>query len=195
MESLHLYILIFILLITFLNSVLIVATISRTNRLLGVFQSKPELQVGAPAPSFRARLLSGEVVSLTRYRGKKLLLAFLSTSCSACGRIVPNLEKIAFRAKENDVEFVVVIENELKETLSFRDEFQITLPIIPAPRMTNEFARDYNPGGIYPYYCLIDEQGLVQSRDPIGPNDSWQQLEAQWKMPDTTRASILRRYG
>ena len=55
----------------------------------------------------------------------------------------------------------------------------VELLTLLAPREKRDFLHDYNPGAIYPYYCIINENRIVTSRGAFGHKD-WQILMENW---------------
>jgi peroxiredoxin len=56
------------------------------------------LPVGTAAPDFRLPLLQGGELSLSDYRGRKVLLVFSDPNCGPCDQLAPQLEQLARRA-------------------------------------------------------------------------------------------------
>ena len=124
--------------------------------------TKHGLEEGTAAPDFTAETLDGERVSLATYAGRSTDFHFLSVHCTPCREILPELLEFAPLAANAGIEFVFVILDELPQARAFVEEFQISLPVLVAPRANNDFADLYKIGGT-PNYCLIDGQGQVIS--------------------------------
>lgn len=160
-----------------------------------------ELAIGSKAPEFRAKLLSGQTVRLSSFTGSPVLFVFISSGCSGCGAAVPLLQKISPLAKEKEgVKFVLVSDKSFAETHKWATEHNLLghgeddLPIILAPRVANNFTILYNPNSIYPYYCLLNSDGTVRSRAPLGQGD-WPRLQQEWGYAVQPRPSIVKRYS
>lgn len=150
-------------------------------------EQRPELVVGQPAPDFRSRLLSGESVRLESYGGRKILLIFVSPHCSGCRKKMPLLLRLSSLARERGgIEFILVSAGSSAETHSWvreirdEDHLEINLPILVELPRISEFLMSYNPRGFIPYFCLIDEQGIVQARDPL-EEGAWPKLQQEWE--------------
>lgn len=178
---------------TLFHLLLTVALIRQVNAISAVFHKQPELPIGLLAPNFEAETLLGEHVSLASYAGRSVLFVFIHPHCQACTSKIPVIERLAPIARRADnIHFVLVIEDKNTLAQSLVDKMGITLPVIFAPRYKSEFVSDYNPDGIYPYYCLIDEKGIVQSRAPLGLGD-WPEMQRKWEAmstPQPTRVLI-----
>ncbi len=170
---------------------LTITTARRVNAIFAMYEQRPELPVGAPAPDFEAETLMGEKVTLTTYLGRAAVFVFMHPHCSACRQEVPTLEVLGPLAKKNfDVDFVIVMESTPADAHRMVKELNIQLPVLIAPRKKNDFGKDYNPGGINPYYCYIDKQGNVRARDPLGKGD-WPNLQRRWAAVDEARKSAM----
>jgi len=171
---------------------LVFIIIRRVNAIYALFEQRPDLQVGAPAPDFDAETLTGEKVTLTTYFGREVAFIFMEPHCGACRREIPTLELLGPLAKKNfDVDFVIVIESTVADAKRFVKEFKMKLPVIVAPRKKSDFGKDYNPAGINPYYCYIDKQGNVRARDPLGKGE-WTRLQHMWASEKTPQRSFNR---
>ncbi|MNC26928.1 thiol-disulfide oxidoreductase [compost metagenome] len=71
------------------------------------------LQIGQKAPLFRERDLMNNLIKLDHFLGKKILLIFVSSTCSLCGEIVNNLDKL-LEIKNRKV--IVITNNNLINT-------------------------------------------------------------------------------
>jgi hypothetical protein len=147
-------------------------------------ENAPPLPIGAPAPDFRARKLSGEPARLADYAGRAVAFIFVSPRCGQCRSEVRTLNRLAPLAKRQaGVELILVSDRGAAETsewiIAIREEdgVEVPLQILVA---TSDLLRIYNPHGLLPYYCLIDEQGIVQARDPLGMG-KWPELQRSWE--------------
>lgn len=61
----------------------------------GLYHGGPRAVVGEPAPGFTLATPSGAEVTLSRYRGKVVLLNFFTTWCVPCQQEIPQI--VAFR--------------------------------------------------------------------------------------------------
>lgn len=90
------------------------------------------VQVGDIAPDFTLTLLDGSEVSLSRLRGKVVMLQFTASWCGVCRKEMPFIEKdIWLKNKENPA-FVLwgIDRDEPKETVAkFVESTGVTYPI------------------------------------------------------------------
>lgn len=153
-------------------------------------ETSPELAVDSPAPEFRARTLTGQQVQLATYAGRSVMFIFVSPRCDSCRLKLPLLTKLRPLAKERSgVEFVLVSESSAAETYAWvesireKDKVEMDFPILVDPRFRSGFVWAYNPRGMFPYFCLIDAQGIVQARGPFGAGEEWPRLQREWGGP------------
>lgn len=171
---------------------LAIATARRVNAIYAMFEQRPELQVNAPAPDFEAETLTGEKVTLNTYNGRAVAFIFIEPHCGPCRQAIPTLEVLGPLAKKNfDIDLVIVSESTNADARRLIKELNMELPVIIAPRKKSDFGKDYNPGGINPYYCYIDKLGNVQARDPLGKGE-WPRLQRMWASEKTPQRSFNR---
>lgn len=173
-------------LVVLLNLLLTLALVRRlnANRSQGVPDSRVGLTRGETAPDFSAQTLSGETIRLRSYAGRSVAFVFISTHCAPCHEILPSLVSLGPKAARAGVELVLVSSNEMDETRAFVEQEQIHLPVLVAPRNSNAFLEDYKATEV-PLYCLIDEQGKVQSAGYPGQQwEEWKMLTASWLARD-----------
>lgn len=159
----------------------------------------PELQTEVPAPHFKTKTLSGSPVQLSDYAGHALALVFVSPHCGTCRNEMPMLVDTGARAKKRTgTEVILVSDRSTAETYAWisdireEDNVDVDLPILVAPR-GSQFRSTYNPRGLTPYFCYIDEQQVVRARGPLGAAE-WPRLKQKWEglsavkpLPKSTR--------
>jgi thioredoxin-related protein len=131
------------------------------------------LQPGTPAPDFLLPDLYGKEVSLSRFKGKFVLLGFIHTGCPVCNYQMKQLEKL---------------QNNLTD---------FTNLTIVSGKITSRFMKDVNPTGkswpflllgndllllekyqvvSYPAYVFIDPAGNILMAPAPMPDENLQQL-------------------
>jgi peroxiredoxin len=125
------------------------------------------LRVGQRAPDFTTRLLTGETVSLSDYRGKVVLLNFWATWCGPCRQEMPELQTIyETRGAEGFVVLAVNYREGPDAIAGFADEFGMTFPIaLDQDGRVNEDLYGSAIAG-YPTSFLIDQNGVIVSYFP-----------------------------
>jgi peroxiredoxin len=91
----------------------------------------PALSVGAKAPAFELKTLSGKQFSLAdALSGGPVVLAFFKGSCPTCQYTFPFLERLHKAYGHNGVTLVGVSQNDAKETAAFNKEFGVSFPVL-----------------------------------------------------------------
>ena len=86
------------------------------------------LKVGAKAPDFELKTLSGETVKLSDLKGKKVMLNFWATWCPPCKAEMPAMEEFHKEVGDKVVILAVNIDPHL-DVQAFVNENGITFPI------------------------------------------------------------------
>ncbi len=133
------------------------------------------LQPGKPAPEFAAPITSGETVSLSNYRGKKVILYFYpkddTPGCTveACG-LRDSYQKI----RELGAEVLGVSVDDVESHRRFAEKFSIPFPLV-----ADAEAKITQTYGVYNekwkmarrVTFLIDERGnIARVFDPVKPD-------------------------
>ncbi len=161
---------------------------------------RSELAIGMSAPEFKARTLVDQPVRLDNYTGRAVVFIFLSPRCGNCRREIPMLNKLSSLAKKNaGVEIILASYEDFAETQAWLDTIRtedgvdVTMQVLVAPRGKSDFLEDYNPSGLFPGFCLLDERGIVQARGLI-PSDEWRKLKRTWEGVNKFSSVILNQY-
>lgn len=135
------------------------------------------LKSGDIAPPFLATTLEGVDVTLDTYAGQSIILIFVTSGCKSCKEKIPEIEKISSNALAAGIKFVFVCLDNMDTAIAYFNEFNTTSSVLVAPASSNSFATNYKIPGT-PYFCLIDEQGIIQD---AGFFDSkWYSRVLQW---------------
>jgi len=127
----------------------------------GPENEKTGLEKGQQAPDFTLQTLEGEEVSLSDYRGEKVMINFWATWCPPCRAEMPDMEK--FYQNEDIVILAVNLtetESGLKEVQQFRDEFNLSFPILLDKKVEVANKYEINP---VPTSVFVDEDGKIDS--------------------------------
>ena len=135
------------------------------------------LDVGRPAPNFEFPGLDGEVVSLTDYRGKVVLVNIWATWCRPCVDEMPSMQKLYQEFQDDEFEILAVSIDTLgpKAVAAFMQKYRLTFPVLLDPQGTIKEA--YGATGI-PESFIIDRRGLLVKK-VIGA--------AEWSSPEVFR--------
>ena len=116
--------------------------------------------VGRTAPSFEAKLLSGEPFSLESTRGKPVVLSFWASWCGPCRLELPALSEL--QKQRPDVTILAVnVDRERSRAEGFLRQVTVELPIVWD---TESLAMGQYDVLSMPTMFLLDAQGTVKLR-------------------------------
>ena len=124
------------------------------------------------APDFEVTTLEGQKLSLSRLKGRVVVLNFWATTCAPCVAEIPDLNKLVAKYKEKGVIFIA---------LSVESEEMIEYFVKKRPFAYHLVARasdvlELFNINVYPVHIVIDARGQIQGRLEGGGKDSLQQL-------------------
>lgn len=136
---------------------------------------KVGINAGKIAPDLTLTDLNGNVVNLSDFRGKKVLLNFWATWCEPCQEEIPQLVK--FNKKANHDKVVILAVNMTmdeqggaKTVRTFAEKYGMSFPVLLD--QTSEAASAYGVVTI-PTTYLISEKGTILTSH-IGPiSEKW----------------------
>lgn len=138
------------------------------------------LERGKVAPDFTLETLQGEMISLSDFRGEKVLLNFWASWCPPCHAEMPDLTR--FHESYDDAVIVSVNVTETEKSLDdvheFLDEYDASFVVL-----LDETLRVSNLYGAHqlPTTYLIDSEGKVHNM-AIGPVTYDMLIEEFYKM-------------
>lgn len=117
--------------------------------------------LGQPAPEFTLRDVDGQVVRLSDFRGKVVLVNFWATWCPPCRKEFPELVK-AYAGGSGDVVVVGVdLQENAGEVGQFARDYGAIFPIVIDARA--DVAEAYRVLGL-PSSYFIDAQGILRDQ-------------------------------
>ncbi len=122
------------------------------------------LRPGIPAPDFTLNDLEGNPVSLSDFRGRKVVLVFWASWCPDCRAEVPDLKQMYAQADPAEVAFVSISydrEFEALRTFAREQELPGTQLFDPAGKKDSEVGAAFGVKWI-PSLYLIDPDGKVR---------------------------------
>lgn len=103
---------------------------------VSAYQTRHHL-AGQPAPDFTLRDLGGSKISLSQYRGKKVLLHFFATWCGVCRAELPSVRGLAKNLGPDEVLLAVVEDSDDSDAIRrFAREHELAYPILLGTRET-----------------------------------------------------------
>jgi len=121
------------------------------------------LPPGSAAPDFRLPRVGGGELSLSQYRGRRVLLLFSDPKCAPCNALLPDLQRRYAAGSEVDV--VMVSRGDHAANASKIAELRVTFPVVLQRQW--EISKLY---GMFatPIAFLVDEQGTIAAPVAVG---------------------------
>jgi peroxiredoxin len=143
--------------------------------------STETLVVGEFAPDFIALDQLGREVTLAQYIGRPTVFIFISPYCEGCLAVMPQLKKIYLRTRGSKLNMVLVTTSTPLEMQNLLQEYQVEIPLLQSSLHESALSKLYNPSDASPFFCYINEEGLVMATDFVGAGE-WSQLRREWEM-------------
>ena len=126
---------------------------------------EPAPVAGHPAPDFELKNLDGEIVRLSDFEGKPVLVNFWATWCGPCRAEFPDLQKASVDNADNLV--IIGINNTTTDRVEQVDDFvaemEATFPIVLDEE--GQVVETYQIRGL-PTTIFIDRNGIVNEVFP-----------------------------
>lgn len=117
------------------------------------------MEPGIAPPSFSLSSVSGETISLDRFKGKVVLLNFWATWCPPCVAEMPSLNNLYEKLKDKNFVVIGVASQDTKDQV---DEFvksnRINFPVLYDP--DGSIAQKFKTHG-FPETILISKEGTI----------------------------------
>jgi peroxiredoxin len=121
------------------------------------------LRAGTPAPEFTLPGLDGASISLSDYRGRRVLLVFSDPDCKPCQEMAPLLERM--HRDSGGLAIVMISRGDPDANRAKVREHGITFPVVL--QRSWEVSRSYAMFAT-PIGYLIDEAGVLASGVAVG---------------------------
>lgn len=124
--------------------------------------------VGCKAPGFSLQTTGGQTVSLSSFKGRKMILVFTSAGCSSCAEVVRCIQQIYHNWPRQQMEVIVIVSLEkAKDVDRWIKLYDIKTPVVldPAGDITNL----YQPAQM-PAMYFLDGDGVIKIKKylPLG---------------------------
>jgi peroxiredoxin len=131
------------------------------------------------APDFTLSDLDGKNVTLSKFRGKVVLLNFWNTWCGPCRAEMPSLNNLFLELKDKGlVVLSISIDTSEEPVRAFISERKIVFPVL-MDKKQKVYAKKYFLYGL-PVTFLIDKKGIIVEKF-IGERD-WSSQEMKEKI-------------
>jgi methylamine dehydrogenase accessory protein MauD len=138
----------------------------------GVLITKEGLDRGTQAPAFSAAdVRTREVIQLASFRGRRVLLVFVTPTCVACRQLSQHLNDVA-RQRQGEFAVVTVCHGSEETCREFAGAYRLNSPVLLDP--LNAIGESFDVQ-MTPFAFLLGEDGVVRLRGVV---NSWPQLDA-----------------
>jgi thiol-disulfide isomerase/thioredoxin len=120
--------------------------------------------------------------ALSQWQGRLLVVNFWATWCAPCVEEMPDLQKVRDEYVGRGVEIIGIGIDNIRKIRDFRDQHQLSLPLLVAGAGGSELGRTLgNVAGALPYTVLVSRDGRIVQRKlgQIKPTELRRWLDAQ----------------
>ena len=149
---------------------------SATNQESAADSIKTGIKVGERAPDFTLPSINGSDVSLSSFRGKKVLLNFWASWCGPCQLEAPHIKSVHEQYEKEGVVVLTVdlaFNDDPASVKKFIEKFKLSAPVLLD--LDGNVAQTYASNFI-PMTYFIDTQGVIQAIK-FGPFYSLESIE------------------
>jgi peroxiredoxin len=132
----------------------------------GLAYDANKAKVGELAPDFAAKDLHGNVVRLSQFRGRAVVLTFFASWCHPCEEELPVLEKLQHEADGRVAVLAVSYRDLAPDSRDFARRLGVTFPVL-LESSENTIAAHYGVHEI-PITFFIDARGVVATAPLYG---------------------------
>ncbi|MEM9777666.1 MAG: TlpA disulfide reductase family protein [Chloroflexota bacterium] len=129
---------------------------------------------GALAPDFTLTTLEGEQITLSKLRGRPVIINFWATWCGPCRQETPHFQSFYVQHKNEVIMLGINQKESFDQITQFSDEFGMTYPILLDQQ--GAVYSDYQVFGL-PTTWFVSPDGVLLSVAPGGVSAAF--LEAQ----------------
>ncbi|HTL83718.1 MAG TPA: TlpA disulfide reductase family protein [Acidimicrobiia bacterium] len=132
----------------------------------GIAYDASKAKVGELAPDFAARDLHGNVVRLSQFRGRSVVLTFFASWCHPCEEELPVLEKLQHDSGPRVAVLAVSYNDLAPDSRAFAKRLGVTFPVL-LESAENTIAKHYGVHEI-PITFFINARGVVATAPLYG---------------------------
>jgi len=113
---------------------------------------------GGPAPDFTSKTINGEEITLSKLKGKVVVLNFWATWCPPCRSEMPLFNRVYEKYRDRGFEIIAIsTDSSERQVKKFIKEFGIKFPVVMDKQ---NLVSKYNVSGL-PTSFLIDRDGKI----------------------------------
>jgi cytochrome c biogenesis protein CcmG/thiol:disulfide interchange protein DsbE len=114
------------------------------------------------APDFTLPDINDNKLSLSKFKGKIVILNFWATWCPPCKKEIPELNKIYAEYKDKGIEIIGITLDKPEKVKEFMEKQNIDYPVVIGSR---EISKDYGNIVSIPTLFIIDKQGRIYKKN------------------------------
>lgn len=136
-------------------------------------RQRPEpLKPGTEAPIFQLNNIDQQPVSLSEYRGNKVLIFFSSATCSVCQGTYPSVAQL--HRTNPQIQVLMISYGTEEQNQLIIDENELTFPVL---MWKDEVAKAYQISSV-PFFYFLNEEGEIIEAGSARTLEELQQLTA-----------------
>ena len=116
-----------------------------------------------PAPAFELKDLNGQVLTLSQFRNKVLVLNFWATWCPPCRAEIPDFVATYNAYKDKGLAIIGISVDRIAPA-ALAEFVKANNMAYPVAFSTQKIADDYQPGNYIPVTIVIDKKGNIRSK-------------------------------
>ena len=117
------------------------------------------VDIGHLAPDFRLETEEGQVLVLSDFRGKPVLVNFFAVWCGPCRFEMPEIESVHQSLGEELVVLAVDVRESAERVKGYKELLGLTMPTVLDTR--REVANSYQVPGL-PWTFILDDRGVIR---------------------------------
>lgn len=121
--------------------------------------NRDNIEEGDKVPAFTVEKMDGEMFSISKLKGKKVLIHFWADWCSDCRAEFPKLEKAYQKFKNDNFEIIAINVGQTGEHVqSFTEAYNLTFPMLLDEK--SQIAKQFGIRGL-PTNFFLDENSVI----------------------------------
>lgn len=135
------------------------------------------IQKGSQAPNFTIQNETGNLVSLSNFKGKYVYVNCWSSFCGPCLAELPSLKKLIKSVNRKDIAYITIcFDKDLNTGINKLQNMELNTINLFANGMRHNFSKEYNIRAL-PRYILIDKKGKIIDATALKPSKIRKTLE------------------
>jgi peroxiredoxin len=138
------------------------------------------VDVGCPAPDFTLPTPDGTPISLNSLKGKKVILAFLSTDCSSCLEMITCLQQVYANWPREQLEVLAIMPHQrVQDVERWMKLFDVKNPVVldTDAAILNMYIPNKEPGMFF-----LDSEGVIKAKKFPPFDDCAKEIDRQLRL-------------